>query len=46
MVYIIYPTCVNNMSRFVSSDQFRQLSLLQIRQEVKAGLGCTDEAQN
>ncbi len=34
------------MSWFVASDQFRQLSLLWRRYKVKAGLHCTDEAQN
>ncbi len=34
------------MSWFVTSDQFRQLSLLWRRHKVKAGIHCTDEAQN
>ncbi len=34
------------MNYFVSSDQFRQLSLLWKRHKVKAGLRCTDEAQS
>ncbi len=30
----------------MASDQFRQLSLLRRRHKAKAGLHCTDEAQN
>ncbi len=39
-------SCVFYMSWLVVSDQFRQLSLLRRRYEDKAGLPCTDEAQN
>ncbi len=46
VVYIIYPSCVNNMSWFVVSDQIRHLSLLWRRHKVKACLHRTDEAQN
>ncbi len=34
------------MSWLVTTDQFRQLSLLRRRHKVKANLQCTDEAQN
>ncbi len=43
---IIYPSGEFYMSRFVASDQFRQLSLLWRRHKVKAGLHCTHDAQN
>ncbi len=42
----IYPSCEFYMSWFVASNQFRQLSMLWWRHKVKAGLHCTDEAQN
>ncbi len=41
-----YQSCKFYMSWFVTSDQFRQLTLLWRRHNAKVGLHCTDEVQS